>query len=154
MDRESIMKKYEPTRENLLYILHKIQDSKEEKYLSEEDLIAVSKYLNLSRSEVMGVATFYTMFSVKKRGNHILRVCVSPPCQLMGSDNIFNYLKKVLGIKDGKTTSDNMFTLETSSCLGLCSVAPAMMVDDQMYGNLTPEKIDEILTSYREKKND
>jgi NADH-quinone oxidoreductase E subunit len=153
MDREKILKKYEPTRENLLYILHDIHNSKDEKNLSDEDIVAVSKYLKVSRSEVMGVATFYTMFSVKKRGHHIVRVCVSPPCQLMGSDTVFNYLKKTLGVKEGETTDDNMFTLETSSCLGVCAVAPAMMIDDDMYGNLTPEKIDEIITKYREKKN-
>ncbi|KUK51084.1 MAG: NADH-quinone oxidoreductase chain e [candidate division TA06 bacterium 32_111] len=153
MNREEILKKYEPTRENLLYILHDIQDSKNEKYLSEEDLVAVSRYLKISRSEVVGVATFYTMFSVKKRGQHIIRVCVSPPCQLMGGNTIFNYLRKTLGVKEGETTSDNMFTLESSSCLGVCAVAPAMMIDDQMFGNLTPEKIDEIITRYREKKN-
>lgn len=153
MTREQILKKYQPTRENLLYILHDIQDSNEGKYLTEEDLKEVSKYLNMSRSEVMGVVTFYTMFSVKKRGRHVVRVCVSPPCQMMGSDTIMGYLKKALGVKEGQTTGDDLFTLENASCLGVCAVAPAMMIDDEVYGNLTPEKIDEIIKKYREKNN-
>lgn len=153
MAREQILKKYKPTRENLLYILHDIQDANEGKYLTEEDLKEVSKYLNVSRSEVMGVVTFYTMFSVKERGKHVVRVCVSPPCQMMGSDTIMGYLKKALGVKEGQTTNDNLFTLESAACLGVCAVAPAMMIDEEVYGNLTPEKIDEIIKKYREKNN-
>ncbi len=151
MSREEILKKYEPTRENLLYILHDLQENNSEgMFLTEEDIEAAAHYVGVSKAEVTGVATFYTMFSIKRRGKYIIRVCESPPCHMMGAQSIIDYIKKKLNIKEGETTEDGMFTLETCSCLGVCAVAPAMMVNDDVYGNLTPEKIDEILTSYKE----
>ncbi len=151
MSREEILKKYEPNRENLLYILHDLQENNPEgMFLTEEDIEAAAHYVGVSKAEVTGVATFYTMFSIKRRGKYIIRVCESPPCHMMGSESIIEYIKKKLNIKEGETTEDGMFTLETCSCLGVCAVAPAMMVNDDVYGNLTPEKIDEILTSYKE----
>ncbi len=154
MTREEILKKYKPTRENLLYILHDIQDNNPDgMYLTEEDLEEVAHYVGISKAEITGVATFYTMFSVKKRGKYVIRVCESPPCHMMGSSSIIEYLKKKLDIKENETTEDGLFTLETCSCLGVCAVAPAMMVNDEIHGNLTPEKIDEIITSYKEVSN-
>lgn len=153
MDRKDILKQYTPDRENLLYILHDIQNSKKEKYLTDEDLQAVADYCNVSKAEVHGVVTFYTMFSVRKRGCNVIRLCISPPCHMMGSQSVLDYLKKTLNVKEGETTEDGLFTLETAACLGICAVAPAMMINDEMYGNLTPEKIDEIINTYREKKN-
>ncbi len=154
MDRKEILKKYTPDRENLLYILHDIQDNKKEKYLSEEDLAEVADFCNISKAEIHGVVTFYTMFSVRKRGKNVIRLCISPPCHMMGAQSALDYLKKKLSIKEGETTEDGLFTIETAACLGICAVAPAMMINDEMYGNLTPNKIDEIINSYKEKTND
>lgn len=151
MDRNEILKKYAPTRENLLYILHDIQDSNPGNNLTTDDLAAVAHYVSTSKAEVMGVATFYSMYSIKERGKYIFRVCMSPPCHMLGSQSIMDYLKKTLKISDGETTEDKLFTLEVTSCLGVCAVAPAMMVNDEMYGNLTEQKIDEIIKKYREK---
>ncbi len=152
MNREEIIKNYEQKPENLLEILHDIQDAKNEHYLDKEDLISVSDYLGLPYSFVHGVASFYTMYSFKPRGKYIIRICQSPPCHLMGSTDISKELMNVLGIKFGETTKDKLFTLEMSSCLGVCGVAPAMMINDTVYGNLTSEKIKEIIENLRREK--
>ena len=90
------------------------------------------------------------MFSLKPRGRHVIRICTSPPCHLAGGWSVLSALQEELGIAVGETTPDGLFTLETTSCLGICGVAPAMMIDDEVYGQLTPKRLREILVSYRE----
>lgn len=152
MNREKILQNYEAAGDNLLAILHDIQDASPEHYLSEADLRAVADYLGLAYSFVYGVATFYTMFSLKPRGRHLIRVCQSPPCHLLGSTTIARELIRLLGIGFGETSADKRFTLEMSSCLGVCGVAPAMMVNNQVYGNLTPDLIAEVIEGLRRGK--
>ena len=152
MNREKILKRYEPQADNLLGILHDIQNASEEHYLTDDDLRAVADFLGLAYSFVYGVATFYTMYSLKPRGKHLVRVCQSPPCHLLGSTTISRELIRLLGIGFGETTADKKFTLEMSSCLGVCGVAPAMMVNDRVYGNLTPELIAEVIAGLRREK--
>jgi NADH-quinone oxidoreductase subunit E len=152
MKREKILRNYEPTGDNLLNILHDIQDASAEHYLSDEDLRAAADYLGLPYSFVHGVATFYTMYSLRPRGKHLIRVCQSPPCHLLGSSTISRELIRLLGIGFGETTADKLFTLEMTSCLGVCGVAPAMMVNDRVYGNLTPERIAEVIAELRSGK--
>jgi NADH-quinone oxidoreductase subunit E len=152
MKREKILRNYEPTGDNLLSILHDIQDASTEHYLSDEDLRAAADYLGLPYSFVHGVATFYTMYSLRPRGRNLIRVCQSPPCHLMGSSTISRELIRLLGIGFGETTADKLFTLEMTSCLGVCGVAPAMMVNDRVYGNLTPERIAEVIADLRSGK--
>lgn len=154
MNRELIFQKYENKPENILLILHEIQNLNPRKYLTEEDLKEVSQKLNLPYSFVYGVASFYTMFSLKPRGKYIIRVCESPPCHLSGSEDILTELKNILKVDIGETTSDNLFTLELTSCLGVCGVAPAIMINDEVYGNLTNEKIREIIEQKRREKWD
>lgn len=152
MGREEIFEKYENKPENILLILHDIQDENPYKYLTEEDIRVVSERLNLPYSFVYGVASFYSMFSLKPRGKYIIRVCESPPCHLMGSENILDELKKILKVDIGETTDDKLFTLELSSCLGVCGVAPAIMINNDVYGNLSKEKIVEIIENLRREK--
>jgi NADH-quinone oxidoreductase subunit E len=147
--RETILKKFEPEVSNILYILHDLQDSNAQHYVAVEDIEACADYLNVPYSYVHGVATFYTMFSLTPRGRHIIRLCESPPCHLMGSITVLDYLKEKLSVGVGETTPDGAFTLELSSCLGICGVAPAMMINDHMYGKLTPDKVDAILEERR-----
>jgi len=149
MSREEILAKYQPNTDNLLAILHDLQNDSGENYLGKEDLQAAADFLNLPYSMVHGVATFYTMYSLKPRGRHLVRICQSPPCHLMGSTKVSLELMKQLGVHFGETTADGQFTLEMTSCLGVCGVAPAMMVDGDVYGNLTPERIKEILDAKR-----
>jgi NADH-quinone oxidoreductase subunit E len=148
--REAILKKFKPNVENLLYILHDLQNNNPQKYVSPEDIRVSADYLNVPYSYIHSVAGFYTMFSLKPRGRNIIRLCESPPCHLMGSESLLDYLKGILKVDVGGTTKDGMFTLELTSCLGVCGVAPAMMLNEEMHGNLTPERVDAILNERRE----
>lgn len=149
MDKEAILTKFKPTLDNILYILHDLQDNSSQHYLSKEDIKVCSDYLNVPYSYTHSVASFYTMFSLKPRGRNIIRLCDSPPCHLMGAKSLLDYLKSSLKVTAGETTKDGIFTLELTSCLGACGVAPAMMINDEMFGNLTPEKVDTILDKRR-----
>jgi NADH-quinone oxidoreductase subunit E len=144
-----ILERYDRSPDNLLSILHDLQDADERHYLTDENLRRTADYLGLTFSFVHGVATFYTMFSLKPRGRYIIRICQSPPCYLMGSTTLARELMRHLGAEFGETTRDGVFTLEMSSCLGVCGVAPAMMINDEVYGNLTPDRIQIILEEKR-----
>ena len=135
---------------SILEDLQSAENSKEENYISFEDAVKISKDKKISLSKIYGVGTFYSMLSFKPRGKHIIRVCGGLACHLADGDRIMNRLKELLHIDIGETTSDRLFTLEESSCLGLCSVAPAMMIDDKPYGNLTEEKVEEIIKNIKE----
>ncbi|MBN2450866.1 MAG: NADH-quinone oxidoreductase subunit NuoE [Lentisphaeria bacterium] len=145
MTVQEIVAKRGNARENLLQILHDLQDSTEGNYLRREDVEVLAREMLLSVSDIVGTATFYTMFSLKPRGRHIIRLCESPPCYIMGEENIREAIREKLGIDFGETTADGLFTLEPSSCLGSCGVAPVMMIDDELYGNLTRDKVGRIL---------
>ena len=152
MTRKDVIERHPRSGDNLISILHDLQDNSEWNYLSGEDLAAAADYLQLLYSFVHGVATFYTMFSLEPRGKHVIRVCQSPPCHLMGASTISSELEKILGVGFGETTPDRLFTLEMTSCLGVCGVAPAMMVNDEVYGNLTAERLGEIIDAKRREK--
>jgi NADH:ubiquinone oxidoreductase subunit E len=144
-----LLEKHSRSREALLDILHELQDADPRRHVSDDALKAVAEYVNIPLSEVVGMATFYSMYSRSPRGRHIVRVCESPPCHLAGATNLLDVLMKHLGVKAGGTTADGAFTLETTSCLGLCAEAPAMMIDDRVYGGLTPEKVKGALAEAR-----
>jgi NADH:ubiquinone oxidoreductase subunit E len=135
--------------ESLLDILHSIQDADPQHHLSDEALQAVAEYLGAPLSEVVSTATFYTMYSRTPRGRHIIRLCQSPPCQLVGGETLLDILAEDLGVAVGETAPDGAFTLETTSCLGACAEGPAMMVDDEVYGNLTKEKALSVIAEVR-----
>jgi len=146
---ENIFSKLEPEKENLIYILHEIQDEHPQHYISEEAVEKVSEYLRIPKSHIQGVLTFYTMFSTKPRGKNIIRLCESPPCFLKGSEEILKKLRELLEVKIGETTSDGLFTLELCSCLGVCGNAPVMMINEDIYGDLTEEKVENIIEKLR-----
>jgi NADH-quinone oxidoreductase E subunit len=145
MNTQEILNQFKPLKENLLPILHAIQDNNPQNYLSDEALKSTAKYLNLPLSSVYGVVGYYTMFSRKPRGKYIIRFCTSPVCGMMGSINLLDWFKQWLKIEVGETTSDGLFTLEESECLGRCGKAPSMMINQDFYGNLTPEILEEIM---------
>jgi len=142
--------KYPPTKDNLIYILHDIQDSHPQHYISEEAVQVVSEYLGVPVNHIYGVLTFYSMYSTKPRGKYIIRLCESPPCYIKGSDNILRRLKNLLHIGVGETTKDGLFTLELCACLGVCGNAPVMMINDDVYGDLTDEKVTTIIDQLSE----
>jgi len=146
---KKLLEKYAPTRENLLDILHELQDNDPQNRLTVEALREVATYIGIPLAEVMGTVSFYSMFSLQPRGRHIIRICESPPCLLMGAESLITALQEMLGVEVGGTTEDGAFTLETTSCLGACGVAPAMMIDEELYGNLSREKLAEIIDRVR-----
>ena len=144
-----IFDKYAPTKDNLIYILHEIQDTHPQHYISEDAVSEVANYLNIPVNHIYGVLTFYTMYSTKPRGKNIIRLCESPPCYLKGSDNILRKLMTALQVKPGETTEDGLFTLELAACLGICGNAPVMMVNQDVYGDLTETRVVEIINKIR-----
>lgn len=147
---QEIFNKYSPSKDNLIYILHEIQDKHPQHYISEDAVKAVGEYLKLPPNHIFGVLTFYTMFSTKPRGKNIIRLCESPPCYLKGSDKILRKLKDLLSVKVGETSQDGKFTLELCACLGVCGNAPVMMINDDVYGDLTEQKVEEIIKKIKE----
>ncbi len=146
---KKLLEKYAPTRENLLDMLHELQDNDPQNHLTAEALREVADYVGIPLSDVMSTVSFYSMFSLQPRGRHIIRICESPPCLLMGAESLLTALQEMLGVKVGETTADGAFTLETTSCLGACGVAPAMMIDEELYGNLSRERLAEIIDRVR-----
>lgn len=149
---KEICAKYAPTKDNLIYILHDIQDTHPQHYISDEAVDAVARYLNVPPNHIYGVLTFYTMYSTSPRGKNIIRLCESPPCYIKGSENILRKLKVLLGVETGGTTKDGLFTLELCACLGVCGNAPVMMINEDVYGDLSEEKVEEIIEKYRRTK--
>jgi NADH-quinone oxidoreductase subunit E len=137
-------------QKSLIDVLHDTQEEEEKNYLSRNKMIEIAKTTKISETKVYGVSTFYTMFSVYPRGKHIIRVCRNLSCHLSDAEKIAEKLKEILNVDFGETTEDGEFTLEESSCLGMCSVSPAMTIDDEPFGNLVVENISEILLKVKE----
>jgi formate dehydrogenase subunit gamma len=127
----------------LLPILHSIQD--ELGHVPDTAVPIVAEVLNLSRAEVHGVVTFYHFFRTQPAGKHTLYVCRAEACQSMGSRKLEQYVRDKLGIDFHETTADGRFSLEPVYCLGNCACSPAVMVDETVYGRVTPARIDEIV---------
>lgn len=134
---------------NLIAILHKVQHHFG--YLGKDQMFAVAQLAQIPLSKVTGVATFYHLFHLEPRGQHSINVCMGTACYVKGADKICQRLTDELGIQMGETTKDGMFTLDNSRCLGTCGLAPVMMVDDQVYGPITPNEIPGILEKYLKK---
>jgi len=136
----------------LISILQDIQKSY--KYLPEEFLIKVAEKLQIPLIDVYGVATFYQLFSLIPKGEHIIVVCLGTACYIRGGIKIVDVLIKELDIKPGETTKDNKFTLETVNCLGCCAIGPVMVIDNKIYRTLTTNKLRKILNKLRKKQKD
>jgi len=145
----TIVQKYAGVKTPLIPILKEVQQ--EYNFLSEEVLTEVAKTTGQALSEIYGVATFYTLFTTKEKGRYVIRFCNNAPCHVKGAQAVLNAIEKHLEIKVGETTTDKKFTLEFTSCLGLCAVAPCMMINNDAHGNLTPEKAIAIIEDYRRK---
>jgi NADH-quinone oxidoreductase subunit E len=128
----------------LLPLLHLAQ-SEFGGWLSTETMDYVASLLSIKPVEVYEVATFYTMFNLKPVGNCLIEVCRTGPCWLRGAEDVVEHLGKRLGISEGETTPDGMFTLKTVECLGSCGTAPMLQCGADFYENLTNEKIDELI---------
>lgn len=110
----------------------------------------IAEGLGISLSEVYGVVTFYSQFSLKPKGKNRISICLGTACYVKGSDKILEEIEKQLGIKCGECTEDGLFSIDSCRCVGACGLAPVMMVNDEVYGKLTPAMVKGILDSYRE----
>ncbi len=146
---KEVVRKHGTTRDKLVDILFECQKQSDKNYLSQEVISEVSKEMNIPESQVAGVASFYSMLSTQKRGRHIIQVCNDVPCYINDSMNLVEEIEKLLDIKMCETTEDGMFTLEFTSCLGCCEMAPVIQVGDKIYGNLTPQKLKGIIDELR-----
>jgi NADH-quinone oxidoreductase subunit E len=117
-------------------------------YLPREALAQIGDLLRLPDSHLFSVASFYHMLSTKPRGTHVVQFCESAPCHVVGGREVWQTLQEELGLGPGDTSSDGKWTLITTSCLGVCAVGPIVIVDGDMYGNVTPERVPEILAHY------
>lgn len=120
-------------------------------YVPTEAIELVAAELDVFPVEIYGILTFYTQFHLKPRGKHTIYVCQGTACHVMGSKDILDYLLNQLNIKEGQTTEDGMFTVERAACLGCCGMAPVVKVDEDFFGWVTIQKMDEILQSYQNK---
>ena len=118
-------------------------------YLPEEVQIMVAEGLDIPLSEVYGVATFYSQFSLQPKGEYVCGVCLGTACYVKGSQKVLDKLCSELGVEVGQTTKDGRFTVQATRCLGACGLAPVMMINDEVFGRLTPEDIPDILAKYR-----
>ena len=141
--------KYGRRRDSLMPVLQAVVQS--ERFLSEEAMIAIARELDLSTADVYGTASFYTFMDTKPRGRHIIRICKTITCHMKGKDAIVDVLEDMLKIKVGETTSDRRFSLLQANCLGWCHKGPVMLVNDEVYPEISPEKAVEIIGGYLKK---
>tara|TARA_B100000315_G_C14484929_1_gene544719 strand:- start:556 stop:1002 length:447 start_codon:yes stop_codon:yes gene_type:complete len=134
-------------QEDLLVLLEEAQSKSG--YLSEDIITELAQSVAMSVSDVYGVATFYSFLSTKPLGRNVIRICQSLPCHLKDSQIVIESLADELDIKPGQTTPDGKFSFELTNCIGVCDEAPAMLINNDVHGNLTPKKISEILKSYK-----
>lgn len=118
------------------------------RWVSDETLKEVAKYMGMSDEELDSVATFYNMIFRKPIGRHVLLICDSISCYVLGCDAIYEKVKSILKIKYGETTADEKFTLLPNACLGCCDHAPALMIDDHLYQDIKEEELSDILNKY------
>ncbi|MBS7528085.1 NAD(P)H-dependent oxidoreductase subunit E [Fusibacter paucivorans] len=133
----------------LIAVLHRAQEIFG--YLPSELQLYIARKLDIPASKVYGVVSFYTFFTQKKRGLHTISVCMGTACFVKGSEKVLHAFTDALGIKNGETTSDGMFTLRDVRCIGACGLAPVVMVDDKVFGHVEAADIDTIIAQYREK---
>ena len=123
-------------------VIAKLQEIQEkEGYLSEKNLNKLSKQLDISLSELTSVATFYSQFTLKPKGKYIIRICRGTACHVRGGKTILKLVKQQLGLEEGETTPDMEYTLETVACIGVCALAPNIVVNRTTYGHMNPKKV-------------
>lgn len=138
--------KYGRKRESLMPILQDIV--KKHNYLTDDAMVAVATELDISAAEVYGTASFYTFLDTEERGKNVIRVCKTITCSMKGKNDIISTIEDILKIKVGQTTPDRMFTLLETNCIGWCHKAPAILINDMPYTDLTPETVIDVIKGY------
>ena len=140
---EQALARYAPEEGSLISILQDTQGIFG--YIPADSVYTIGRRLNVTPAKIMGVATFYSQFRLKPVGKYLIQLCQGTACHVNGSERIEQVINEALGIKDGETTEDGLFTLESVACLGCCSLSPVMMINGEAYGNLTADKVRSIL---------
>lgn len=143
---QDVVEKHGAVPEELIPILSEL--NRELGYLPGPAMEEVSRLLRVPRSQLLSVASFYRMLSTKPRGRHVIQFCESAPCHVVGGRQVWEALRKELILNEDQTSPDGKWTLITTSCLGLCSVGPVIVIDDDVYGNVSPDQIPAILGKY------
>jgi len=149
----ALLQHYETGHENIIKALHELQDAHPQKYISKDMLEAVSAYLKLTKAQLYGIVSYYSMFSLKPRQKYIIRLCHSPVCRMMGAEDILKVLEAKWHIKKGNSGDAMPFYLETVECLGRCGKAPSMMINENVYSALDEKSLDEIINAYLKNKD-
>lgn len=131
----------------LMYVLHEAQELLG--FIPYEVQRFIAEKLNISLAEVYGVVTFYTGFSTTPVGKYKIGVCLGTACYVKGSDKVLEKVEKILGIKAGETSKDGLYSIDATRCIGACGLAPVMTVNDDVYGKITPEDVDDIIKKYK-----
>lgn len=148
---DNLVKKYKHKKGKLIPLLQEIQ--LKESYLSKDTIRKISDLFDINISEIYGVVTFYSIFRLKPLGKYIIKICKGTACHVSGADSIINTLKSILKIENEEdTSSDKLFTITEVACLGCCSLAPAIMINDKIFGNLDSEKTNSIIQDFIEKE--
>ena len=148
----SIIDRYRGEKWGLIPLLQEIQEHFG--YVPPAAIEPVAGALNLFPSQVQGVVTFYAGFALKPKGKYVLKVCRGTACHVKGSRSIIRLMQKELNLKEGETSPDYQFTLETVACLGACFLAPTMLVNRNYFGRLAPARVNSLLDQYRKSKED
>ncbi|AJC71288.1 MAG: NADH-quinone oxidoreductase subunit NuoE [Thermococcus sp.] len=146
------LSEYPPEPSSLIPLLQRTQERFG--YLPREVLEEIAKYVGVPLSRVYGVATFYAQFRFEPLGKYVIKVCHGTACHVNGAVNISQALTEELGIEEGQTTEDGLVTLERVACLGCCSLAPVIMINDKVFGKLTPDKVRKLIRKLKEGKLD
>ena len=147
-----ILQKHQGQEDALIGILQEIQEVYS--YLPEEALNRFSQEAGIPMSRIYGVATFYAQFYLTPRGNNIIRICRGTACHVRGGSLILEAAERELGITEGETTPDLEYTLETVACIGACALAPTIVVNQNTYGKVTPNKVTEVLNRKNKKEQE
>jgi NADH:ubiquinone oxidoreductase subunit E len=144
--KDTILPQFNRDRANVVPILQKVQGKWG--YLSKESIYQISRFLGITENVVFGVATFYAQFRFTPPADHSIRVCFGTACYVRGTERVLDKLKEKLKIHVGETTEDRKFSINVIRCLGCCAIAPVMMIDEEIYGALTPKKAINVLNKY------
>jgi NADH:ubiquinone oxidoreductase subunit E len=142
----SILKRFPEINGNLTAILNEIQNHFH--YLPEAELRYISKKTEIPITQIYSIVTFYNRYSLEPKGKHTICVCLGTACHVKGAEKVMNEIKGKLNVDTGETTDDMHFSLEEIKCIGACSLAPAMMIDEETYGQVKPKQIGKILSQY------
>jgi NADH-quinone oxidoreductase E subunit len=143
---EQIIEKHKSEGGALIPILHEAQELFG--YLPEKVQQMIADGLKISLAEVYGVATFYSRFTLTPKGKYNIQICLGTACYVKGADKVLAKLEEILGIKAGETTSDGKFSIEAARCVGACGLAPVMVINEEVYGKVTPDMVKDILSKY------